>query len=54
MKNISKKYKYAVIAVDVVIFTIKEGKLQALLIKMKKKPYLRHWAAPGEIGRAHV
>lgn len=47
MKNIPKKYKYAVIAVDVVIFTIKEGKLQVLLIKMKKKPYGRHWAAPG-------
>ncbi|MFA6194059.1 MAG: NUDIX domain-containing protein [Parcubacteria group bacterium] len=47
MKNIQKKYKFAVIAVDVAIFTIKEGKLQVLLIKMKKEPYKRHWAAPG-------
>lgn len=47
MTKIQKKYRFAVIAVDVVIFTIREGKLQVLLIKMKKKPYKRHWAAPG-------
>ncbi|OGI26167.1 MAG: hypothetical protein A3J76_01825 [Candidatus Moranbacteria bacterium RBG_13_45_13] len=47
MVNISKKYKFAVIAVDVVIFTVKDEKLNALLIKMKKKPYGKSWAAPG-------
>lgn len=41
------KYKFAVIAVDVIIFTIKDARLQVLLIKMKKKPYGNYWAAPG-------
>jgi len=47
MKNLQKKYKFAVIATDVVIFTVKEEKLQALLIKMKKRPYEKSWAVPG-------
>lgn len=47
MAKIKKKYKFAVIAVDVAIFTIKEGKFQVLLIKMKKKPFSGMWAAPG-------
>jgi 8-oxo-dGTP diphosphatase len=47
MTKIRKKYKFAVMAVDVVIFTIKEGKLMALLIQMKKKPFAGMWAAPG-------
>lgn len=42
-----KKYKFAVIAVDVVIFTIFNQELKVLLIKLKKKPFLGHWAAPG-------
>jgi len=42
-----KKYKFAAIATDVAILTIKEGKLQILLIKMKKKPYEKCWAIPG-------
>jgi 8-oxo-dGTP diphosphatase len=46
-KGTDKKYKFAVIAIDVVILTINEGKLQALLIKMDKKPYENYWAAPG-------
>jgi len=44
---IKKKYKFASIATDVVIFTIKQDNLQVLLIKMKKKPYENFWAAPG-------
>ncbi|MFA5962070.1 MAG: NUDIX domain-containing protein [Parcubacteria group bacterium] len=44
---ITKKYKFAVIAVDVVIFTIIDNELQVLLIKMKKKPFEKYWAAPG-------
>lgn len=47
MRNIKIKYKFAVIASDVVIFTVKEEKLNILLIKMKKKPYADYWAAPG-------
>lgn len=47
MKSISPKYTFAVIATDVVIFTMKGGQLQVLLIKMKKQPFTEHWAAPG-------
>ncbi len=47
MAQAKPKYKFAVIATDVVIFTLKDDKLQALLIKMKKKPYTGFWAAPG-------
>ena len=42
-----RKYEFAVIASDVVIFTVLEEKLQVLLIKMKKKPFEKCWAAPG-------
>ena len=35
-----KKYKFAVIATDVVIFTVRDGKLHVLLIQMKKDPYV--------------
>jgi 8-oxo-dGTP diphosphatase len=42
-----KKYEYAVIAADVAIFTVDEGKLKVLLIKMKKSPYEDRWAIPG-------
>lgn len=41
------KFKFVVIATDVVIFTVRNGKIQILLIKMKKSPYERHWALPG-------
>lgn len=47
MKPTSKKYTFAVIATDVVIFTMKDGQLQVLLIKMKKQPFTEFWAAPG-------
>lgn len=40
-------YKFAVIATDVIIFSVHNQKLQVLLIKMKKKPFLGKWAAPG-------
>jgi len=42
-----KKYKFAVIAVDVVIFTVFQNDLQVLLIKMKKKPFSGMWAVSG-------
>jgi len=47
MKTINKKYKFTVVASDIVILSIIENKLQALLIKMKKAPYFNFWAAPG-------
>lgn len=42
-----KTYAHAVIATDVVIFTIEHGVLKVLLIAMKKHPYEKHWALPG-------
>jgi 8-oxo-dGTP diphosphatase len=48
MKQINyKKYRYAVIAVDPVIFALINNKLNVLLIKMKNAPYTNAWAAPG-------
>lgn len=50
-KQIHKKYEHAVIAVDVAIFTIADGCLKTLLIKMKKRPYEKRWALPGGLVR---
>jgi len=47
MKGLNKKYKYAVIATDTALFTIDDGKLKVLLIKMNKKPFEDSWALPG-------
>ncbi len=48
MKHVvQKKYSHAVIATDVVIFTVYEEQLKVLLIKMKKKPFVGMWAIPG-------
>ena len=49
MTKVSQKYKFAVIATDVVIFTIKDNKLQVALIEMKKQPFSGNWAIPGGI-----
>jgi 8-oxo-dGTP diphosphatase len=35
------------VAVDVVIFTIDEGELKALLVKLKDGPFTGRWALPG-------
>ncbi len=35
------------VAVDIVIFTVDEGKLKVILIKMNKKPFRGKWAFPG-------
>jgi len=53
MPRIAKKYKYAVIAVDVVIFRINKEKLEVLLIQMKKRPFSGSWAAPGGLIKAN-
>lgn len=47
MNKVQIKYKYAVIATDVAIFTVQNNNLYLLLIKMKKKPYKGLWALPG-------
>ncbi len=44
---VKKIYQDIHLAVDVVIFTIKNGKLHTLLIQMKKQPYHGWWAFPG-------
>ncbi len=50
--EIIKKYKYAVIASDIAIFTLQAGRLKVLLIKMKKDPYKSFWACPGGLVKA--
>ncbi len=35
------------ITVDVVIFTIRKGKLQVLLVQRSKEPFINKWAIPG-------
>lgn len=45
------KYGHAVIACDVILFTVRDRQLQVLLIQMKKAPFRRHWAFPGGLVR---
>lgn len=47
----AKKYKFTVVATDVAIFTIKDGELSVLLIKMKQEPFTKQWALPGGLVR---
>lgn len=47
MTKSSQKYKFAAVAVDVVIFSVDGGALKVLLIEMKKRPYAGFWAFPG-------
>lgn len=42
-----KKYEFAVIATDIAIFGIIDGKLQVLMIQMVKPPFSGKWALPG-------
>lgn len=35
------------VAVDLIIFTVRDSALQAILIKMKKEPFVGKWAFPG-------
>lgn len=46
-KKIKKRYRYAVIATDVAVFTTISDTLNVLLMKMKKMPYEKAWALPG-------
>lgn len=47
-----KKYKHAVIAIDTAIFTVKGAKLNVLLMRMEKKPFIGYWALPGRLVNA--
>ena len=47
MLNNNQQYKFAVIATDIVIFTIKNNELCVLLIQMEKEPFQGFWAVPG-------
>lgn len=53
MKILWKNFKYVVIATDIVIFTIDEGELKVLMIKMKKDPFKGMWAVPGGLVRVN-
>ncbi|MBU2036714.1 NUDIX hydrolase [Patescibacteria group bacterium] len=48
MKQVLKKtHKFVIVAIDVVIFAIKDGILQVLLIKPKQPVFKKSWALPG-------
>lgn len=47
MVTLGKKYQFAAIATDVVIFTMQNNLLKVLLINMKKPPFTDFWACPG-------
>lgn len=51
MAKVEQKYKFAVIATDIIIFTVAEDELKVLLVKMDKDPYKDAWAAPGGLIR---
>ena len=42
-----KSYDHAVVAVDVVIFSVVNSKLNVLLLKLKEEPFANKWALPG-------
>lgn len=49
--KVKKKYTFAVIATDVIIFTVEKNELKTLLIQMGKKPFYGMWAFPGGLVR---
>lgn len=53
MNKVQAKYKYAVIATDVALFTVEKNNLKVLLIKMKKDPFTGMWALPGGLIDSH-
>lgn len=42
-----QKYKHVVLAVDTALFSVIDGVLKVLVIKMKKVPFVGLWALPG-------
>ncbi|MBW1849126.1 MAG: NUDIX hydrolase [Deltaproteobacteria bacterium] len=53
MEKNDKQHKFAVIATDIVIFTIKNRELCVLLIKMGKEPFKGLWAVPGGLVKSN-
>ena len=49
MAKKTKKQEHPVVAVDAVIFTVKENKLNVLLTKIKYGPFIGKWGVPGGI-----
>ena len=43
----ASKYERPSVTVDVVIFSLRDGRLQVLLVQRKHWPYADHWAIPG-------
>lgn len=43
----AKDYPKPSVTADIVLFSIKENKVQVLLIKRGGHPFLDHWALPG-------
>ncbi|VAV90965.1 Nudix-related transcriptional regulator NrtR [hydrothermal vent metagenome] len=43
----SYEYPHPAVTTDIVIFTVKEGALNLLLIKRGEEPFKNHWAIPG-------
>jgi len=41
------EYEKPAVTVDVIVFTIKNNKLQVLLIKRGREPFKNKWAIPG-------
>ena len=52
MKREVEQEQRPIVTVDVVIFTLREGRLQVLLVRRKRPPWEGMWAIPGgRIGR---
>lgn len=47
----NQKHKFAVIATDVAILTVKDKQLNVLLMKKDREPYEGYWAIPGGLVR---
>lgn len=47
MQEMLNEIKTHELTIDVVVFTIKDNKLQVLLIKRQKEPFKGKWAIPG-------
>ena len=43
----NNQFKFAVIATDIIVFTIKNDELSVLLTQMEKEPFKGFWAVPG-------
>ncbi len=44
---VKQKYRHVVVAVDVAVLSVRDNRLEVLLMKMSKRPYEDSWALPG-------